>query len=132
MSNADQSGGTNQAIAQTSQQTDAQQRPAPQQEERPTFQRRERRGGGGPRGRGRRRRPCIFCQDKIDKIDYKDIGRLRTVISDRGKIDPRRKTGCPANIQRQIAVAVKRARHMALLPYTIHQAEETGIFRIRD
>jgi small subunit ribosomal protein S18 len=126
MSNADQSGGTNQAIAQTSQQNDTQQR-----DERPP-QRRERRGGGGPRGRGRRRRPCIFCQDKIEKIDYKDIGRLRTVISDRGKIDPRRKTGCPANIQRQIAVAVKRARHMALLPYTIHQAEETGIFRIRD
>jgi small subunit ribosomal protein S18 len=81
---------------------------------------RQRREGG--RGGGRdfrtRRKVCVFCVDKIKDIDYKDTGRLRRFISDRGKIDPRRKTGTCAKHQRRLAVALKRARFMALLPYT--------------
>jgi len=80
-----------------------------------------REGGGGGRG-GRdfrtRRKVCVFCVEKIKDIDYKDTGRLRRFISDRGKIDPRRRTGTCAKHQRKLAVALKRARFMALLPYT--------------
>jgi small subunit ribosomal protein S18 len=61
---------------------------------------------------------CVFCVDKTKEIDYKDTGRLRRFISDRGKIDPRRKTGTCAKHQRRLSVALKRARFMALLPYT--------------
>ncbi len=90
----------------------------------PRFGRREggsREGGGGGRG-GRdfrtRRKVCIFCVEKIKEIDYKDTARLRRFISDRGKIDPRRKTGTCAKHQRRLSVALKRARYMSLLPYT--------------
>jgi small subunit ribosomal protein S18 len=61
---------------------------------------------------------CSFCVDKVQRIDYKDVGRIRRYISDRGKIDPRRKSGTCAKHQRMLTTALKRARFMALLPYT--------------
>jgi len=64
-----------------------------------------------------RRRPCSFCVDKVESIGYKDPAKLRGYISDRGKIEPRRRTGTCAKHQRALAVAIKRARHLALLPY---------------
>jgi small subunit ribosomal protein S18 len=68
--------------------------------------------------RGRKRRKvCNFCVDKIQQIDYKDTGKLRRYISERGKILPRRTTGTCAMHQRQLTVAIKRARQIALLPY---------------
>src|SRR5213080_1084515 len=74
---------------------------------------------GGPPGLRRpRRKVCTFCVDKVQKIDYKDVGRIRRYISDRGKIDPRRKSGTCAKHQRMLTTALKRARFMALLPYT--------------
>src|SRR5213595_1355996 len=81
------------------------------------------RGGGGDRPRyGGPRRPrrkvCAFCVDKVQKIDFKEVGRIRRYISDRGKIDPRRKSGTCAKHQRMLTAALKRARFMALLPYT--------------
>jgi small subunit ribosomal protein S18 len=72
----------------------------------------------GARGFVRRARVCQFCVDKTKQIDYKNVDMLRGLISDRGKIRPRRQTGTCARHQRQVAVAVKRARHMALLPYS--------------
>ena len=76
-------------------------------------------GGGGGRGRfGGRRKVCAFCVDKIDIVDYKDAVKLRRFISERGKIEPRRKTGTCARHQRRLTIAIKRARHLALLPYT--------------
>lgn len=79
----------------------------------------ERRGGGG-RGRDfrSRRKVCAFCVDHVREIDYKDVSRLRRYLSDRGKIEPRRKTGTCAKHQRRLSVALKNARHMALMPYT--------------
>lgn len=67
----------------------------------------------------RRMRPkaCQFCVDKIQKIDYKDYGRLRPTVTEHGKIKSRRLTGTCASHQRKVAMAVKRARHMALLPF---------------
>src|SRR5512138_3834968 len=89
--------------------------------------------GGGPRS-GVRRRPgefgasgrkftprrkvCQFCVDKVKEVDYKDLGRLRRFLSERGKIEPRRKTGTCATHQRSLNVALKRARQLALLPFT--------------
>ena len=70
------------------------------------------------RGGGRRRRVCTFCVDNIDHIDYKDAPKVRRDISDRGKILPRRVTGNCAKHQRAVTGAVKRARHIALLPYS--------------
>ena len=64
-----------------------------------------------------RRKVCSFCVAKVVAIDYKDQEKLRTYISDRGKIEPRRKSGTCARHQRALAVAIKRARHLALLPY---------------
>lgn len=69
------------------------------------------------RGR-RRKKTCVFTAEKIKYIDYKDLGRLRKFISERGKILPRRSTGNCAKAQRMLTTAIKRARHMALLPYT--------------
>jgi S18: ribosomal protein S18 len=60
---------------------------------------------------------CAFCMDKIENIDYKDVPRLKRYLSDRAKIIPRRVTGTCARHQRQLTVAVKRARHLAFLPY---------------
>ena len=65
----------------------------------------------------KRRKVCQFCVDKIDHIDYKDIVRLRKCVSERSKILPRRVTGACAKHQRQLTVAVKRARQAALLAY---------------
>ena len=65
----------------------------------------------------RRKKVCIFCQDKVAEIDYKDVAKLRKFISERAKILPRRVCGNCALHQRQLTVAVKRARQMALLPY---------------
>lgn len=72
------------------------------------------RGGGAG---SHRRRYCHFCQEKIGEIDYKSYNQMRRYISDRGKIRARRVTGVCRRHQRQLAVAVKRAREMALLPY---------------
>jgi len=66
----------------------------------------------------KKRRQCNFCADKIEKIDYKDLSRLRRYITERGKILPRRITGNCAIHQRDLTTAIKRARTMALLPYT--------------
>ena len=60
---------------------------------------------------------CPFCADKVSYIDYKDTARLRRFTSERGKILPRRMTGVCAAHQRQVTEAIKRARHIALLPY---------------
>ena len=70
-----------------------------------------------PRGRKPRRKVCAFCVDRIQEIDYKDVPRLRKYLSERAKIVPRRVTGTCARHQRQLTVAIKRARHLALLPY---------------
>ncbi|CFW99850.1 Ribosomal protein S18 [Syntrophomonas zehnderi OL-4] len=66
----------------------------------------------------KKRRQCNFCADKIETIDYKDLAKLRRYVTERGKILPRRITGNCAVHQRQLTVAVKRARIMALMPYT--------------
>ena len=66
-----------------------------------------------------RRRPCLFCKEKIDDVDYKDITTLRRFVSERGKIKTRRTSGACRRHQRQVAVAIKRAREMALLPYVV-------------
>ena len=80
--------------------------------------------GGAPRVRRERSRKfvvkpkiCTFCADKIP-IDYKDIVLLRRFVSERGKIEPRRRTGVCAKHQRKLSLAIKRARFLALLPYT--------------
>ena len=65
----------------------------------------------------RRKKVCQFCQDKIEHIDYKDTARLRKLTTERAKILPRRISGTCAKHQRQLTVAIKRARYMALLPY---------------
>ena len=65
----------------------------------------------------RRKKVCTFCADSIDEIDYKDVNRLRKCISERAKILPRRISGTCAKHQRQLTIAIKRARHIALLPY---------------
>ena len=70
------------------------------------------------RGRKARKKVCGFCVDKVENIDYKDIARLRRYMSERGKILPRRVTGTCTRHQRELTVAIKRARHLALLPYT--------------
>ena len=69
------------------------------------------------RNRRSRKRVCAFCADKIAEIDYKDVPRLRRFLSERGKIIPRRVTGTCARHQRQLTTAIKRARHVAFLPY---------------
>ncbi|SIS75344.1 SSU ribosomal protein S18P [Alicyclobacillus vulcanalis] len=67
---------------------------------------------------GKRRKVCQYCVEKIDYADYKDVGRLSKFLTERGKILPRRITGNCARHQRQVTVAIKRARQIALLPYT--------------
>jgi small subunit ribosomal protein S18 len=91
-----------------------------QQRERPERPERPHRpeGRGGPRGRMQRRRVCAFCVDKVENIDYKDINMLRRYVSDHGAIESRRRTGTCARHQRRLTSAIKRARHLALLPYT--------------
>jgi len=67
---------------------------------------------------GKRRKVCYFTVNKITHIDYKDIDLLKKFVSERGKILPRRVTGTSAKYQRQLTSAIKRARHIGLLPYT--------------
>jgi len=74
--------------------------------------------GRRPRGRKQRRKVCAFCVDKILHIDYKDITRLRRFTNERGKILPRRMSGTCAKHQRQLSIAIKRARAIALMPYS--------------
>lgn len=92
---------------------------------------RRRTGGGGGGGRFGRRRVCSFCVDKVDSIDYKEPARLRRYVSDRAKIEPRRKTGTCAKHQRMLTLALKRARHVALLPFTAQHIQLTGVFPTR-
>ena len=68
-------------------------------------------------GRKPRRKVCQFCADKVESIDYKDAAKLRRFVSERGKIMPRRMSGVCAKHQRELAIAIKRARIVALLPY---------------
>ncbi len=103
---------------------------------RPAFRSGPREGGDGPGGPGRgrprrpggkdrfapRRRVDQFGIDGIREVDYKDFQRLRRYLSDRGKIEPRRKTGLSAYHQRSLTTAIKRARYMALLPYVSNQS----------
>lgn len=67
----------------------------------------------------RRRKVCAFCEDETKPIDFKDVNTLKKYVSERGKILPRRITGNCAKHQRAITLAVKRARHVALMPYTV-------------
>ena len=69
-------------------------------------------------GRKGRKKVCSFCVEKIDTIDYKDVAKLRRFISERAKILPRRVTGTCAHHQRERTVAIKRSRHIALLPFS--------------
>ncbi len=64
-----------------------------------------------------RRQTCYFCEQKIDQVDYKDVSTLKQFLTDRGKIRSRRQTSTCAQHQRQLARAVKRARHLAMLPF---------------
>ena len=76
------------------------------------------RPGGRPRGRfAPRRRVCSFCVDHIKYIDYKNVDQLRRYLSDRAKIEPRRRTGVCAKHQRTLRIAIQRARHLALVPF---------------
>ena len=84
-----------------------------------------RRDKKGP-GSGGRRKPCQHCRDKVEQVDYKDVAALRRFISEKGKIRARRITGACRRHQSQIALAVKRARELALLPYVSDAAEERG------
>ena len=67
-----------------------------------------------------RRKPCYFCKDKVEEIDYKNYNQLRRYMSEKGKIRSRRISGACRRHQRQVATAVKRAREMALLPYAVN------------
>jgi small subunit ribosomal protein S18 len=82
---------------------------------------------GGSRKFTPRRKVCQFCVDKIKEVDYKDLARLRRFLSERGKIEPRRKTGTCAAHQRSLNVALKRARQLALLPFTAEHIRVTGV-----
>lgn len=71
-----------------------------------------------PKQRKAKKRVCTFCMDKTEVIDYKDIAKLKKYITERGKILPRRISGNCAKHQRELTIAIKRARNIALLPYT--------------
>jgi small subunit ribosomal protein S18 len=99
---------------------------ARQAAERPAAARRS--GKREYRGRyGQRRKVCAFCADKIAVVDYKDVARLRRYLGERAKIEPRRKTGTCARHQRALATAIKRARHVALLPFTGEHMRISGM-----
>ena len=89
------------------------------QRRRPT-RRRDKKGGPG----SGRRKPCPYCKDKIEQVDYKDLSALRRFISERGKIRSRRITGACRRHQNQVSRAIKRARELALLPYVAEPANE--------
>ena len=92
------------------------------QRTRKPARRRDKKGGPG----SGRRKPCLFCKDKIEQVDYKDVATLRKFISERGKIRSRRITGACRRHQSQVARAVKRARELALLPYVAEARDERG------
>jgi small subunit ribosomal protein S18 len=94
---------------------------------RPGPRRRPGEFGAGGRKFTPRRKVCQFCVDKIKEVDYKDLGRLRRFLSERGKIEPRRKTGTCAAHQRSLNVALKRARQLAMLPFTAEHIRITGV-----
>ena len=73
-----------------------------------------------------KRKSCFLCKDKVDEVDYKNVDQLRRYLSERGKIRPRRMSGACRRHQRQVALAVKRAREMALLPY-VRAADEASV-----
>jgi small subunit ribosomal protein S18 len=75
-------------------------------------------------GRRTKKKVCVFCKDKVDYVDYKDVNLLRKFMSDRGKIRARRVSGNCAQHQRAVAVAIKTARELALLPYTQRTTSE--------
>ncbi|PYG89091.1 SSU ribosomal protein S18P [Ruminiclostridium sufflavum DSM 19573] len=75
-------------------------------------------GKNGMRMRRAKRKVCSFCVDKATDIDYKDVAKIRKYVSEKGKILPRRISGNCAKHQRQLTTAIKRARHIALLPFT--------------
>jgi len=79
-----------------------------------------------------RRKHCSFCIDRVEVIDYKDPSKLCPYISSRGKIEPRRRTGACAKHQHALALAIKRARHLALLPYVPAHIHKTGGVGISD
>ncbi|MCR4430306.1 MAG: 30S ribosomal protein S18 [Tepidanaerobacteraceae bacterium] len=74
--------------------------------------------GGLKQKKVKKKKVCSFCMDKVESIDYKEYNRLRKFITERGKILPRRITGNCAKHQRQLTLAIKRARNIALLPFT--------------
>src|SRR6266480_4255988 len=81
----------------------------------------------GQRAQGRPSRPgkpkvCVFCASRVDWVDYKDVNTLRRLMSDRGKIKARRVTGTCRQHQRDVAIAIKTARELALLPYVLSPA----------
>jgi small subunit ribosomal protein S18 len=86
------------------------------------IRRRDRKGIAG----SARRKPCPYCREKIDQVDYKDVSMLRRFISERGKIRSRRITGACRRHQSQLARAIKRARELALLPYVAEPGERGG------
>jgi len=96
--------------------------------------RRDKKGGPG----SGRRKSCPYCKDKVEQVDYKDVGTLRRFVSERGKIRSRRISGACRRHQNQLATAVKRARELALLPYVSDAREERperggrGGYRERD
>ncbi len=92
------------------------------QRTRKPARRRDKKGGPG----SGRRKPCLFCKDKVEQVDYKDVATLRKFISERGKIRSRRITGACRRHQNQIARSVKRARELALLPYVAEARDERG------
>ena len=69
------------------------------------------------RPRRGRKKVCSFCAEKVENIDYKDVNKLKRYVSERAKIVPRRMTGVCSKHQRRLTVAIKRARHLALMPY---------------
>ena len=89
-------------------------------------------GGKGRKVFDRRRRSCFFCREKIAVVDYKNITQLRRFISERGKIKGRGNTGTCRRHQSQVAVSIKRAREMALLPYVGDSREPQTQLRSRD
>ena len=87
------------------------------------MRRREKKGGLGGRS-SNRRKPCPYCKEKIEQVDWKDIDMLRRFVSERGKIRSRRISGTCRRHQNQVQRAVKRARELALLPYVAEGAPE--------
>jgi small subunit ribosomal protein S18 len=98
----------------------------PERSERPDRPQRPERPERG-RGRFQRRRICAFCADKVENIDYKDVGLLRRFLSDQAQIESRRRTGTCAKHQRRLTTAIKRARHLALLPYTAEHIRRSNL-----